>query len=180
MINLTIKQLDRACLIIVIVVALICGYLTVRHITQKKRQFGVEKNILSKRMKEVNLATTDLEELKANLAEIKKELNYLNERIPKTGKIGLLLKQINSLMKQRQITLISLEPLPVRQEKVYFKNPIQLVFNGSFVDVHHLIQDLERMNRLVVMEMMTISKQENSDLCRVKLLTSVFERSKTI
>ncbi len=180
MINLTIKQLDRACLIIVIVVSLICGYLTVRHITQKKRQFGVEKNILSKRMKEVNLATTDLEELKANLAEIKKELNYLNERIPKTGKIGLLLKQINSLMKQRQITLISLEPLPVRQEKVYLKNPIQLVFNGSFVDVHHLIRDLERMNRLVVMEMMTISKQENSDLCRVKLLTSVFERPKTI
>ena len=70
--NLTIKQLDRACLIIVIVVSLMCGYLTVRHITRKKQQFGVEKNILSKRMKEVNLATTNLEELKANLARSKK------------------------------------------------------------------------------------------------------------
>ena len=177
---ITIKQLDRACLIIVIAVSLIGGYLTVRHITQKKQQFGVERNILSKRMKEVNLATSNLQQLKTNLAAVKKELGYLNERIPQTGKIGLLLTQINSLMKQRRITLLSLEPLAVRQEETYLKNPIQLVFKGRFMDIYHLILDLEKMNRLVVMETMTVSKQENSDICEVELLTSVFERAKAI
>ena len=178
--NLTIKQLDRMCLIVVVAVSLICGYLTVRHISKKKQRFGVERNVLSKRMKEVNLAANNLEQLRTNLAGVKEELGYLNERIPQTGKIGLLLTQINSLMKQRRIKLLSLEPLPVSQEEIYLKNPIQLVFNGRFMDIYHLILDLEKMNRLVVMETMTVSKQENSDICEVELLTSVFERAKAI
>jgi len=178
--NLSIKQVDRACLVIVVMVSLICGYLAVNNVIKKKQQFGIEKDVLSKRMTEVNLASTNLEELKANLAATKKELNYLNERIPESGKMGLLLNQIDTLMKQRKIALISLKPLPVREEKIYLKNPIQLKFYGDFVDIYHLIHDLENMNRFLVMEKMTISKQESSDQCQVELMTSVFERKKAL
>ncbi|UCD32975.1 MAG: type 4a pilus biogenesis protein PilO, partial [Desulfobacterales bacterium] len=128
--NLSIKQLDRVCLIIIITVSIICGYLTFKHVTKKNKQFGIEKDILSKKMNEVNLASTNLEELRTTLEATKKELNYLNERIPESGKIGLLLKQIDSLMKQRKIALISLQPLPTEEEKIYLKNPIQMSFKG--------------------------------------------------
>jgi Tfp pilus assembly protein PilO len=114
-----------------------------------KEQFGIEKDILSKKTIEVNLASTNLEELRGALKATEKELNYLNERIPESGKIGLLINQIDSLMKQRKIALISLQPLPVREEKIYLKNPIQLLFNGNFVDIYFLINDLEKMNRIV-------------------------------
>jgi len=176
--NISIKQVNRACLATVIIVSMACGYLTVSHVIKKRRQFGVEKDILSKRIKEVNLAATNLEELKAVLAETKKELNYLNERIPESGKIGLLLKQIDSLMKQRKIALTSLQPLPVREEKIYLKNPIQLKFTGNFVDIYHLLHDVETMNRIVVMEKLAISRQESSDQCRVELMVNVFEQKK--
>lgn len=174
--NLSIKQVDRACFAIVVMVSLICGYLAVNKVMKRKQQFGIEKDILSKRMNEVNLASTNLEELKANLAATKKEMNYLNERIPESGKMGLLIKQIDTLMKQRKIALISLKPLPVQEEEIYLKNPIQLKFYGDFVNIYHLIHDLENMNRFLVMEKMTISKQESSDQCQVLLMTSVFER----
>jgi Tfp pilus assembly protein PilO len=177
--NISLKQVNRICLGIVVVVSLACGYLTVSHVIKKRRQFGIEKGILSKRIKEVNLAATSLEELKAVLAETKKELHYLNERIPESGKIGLLLKQIDSLMKQRKIALISLQPLPVREEKIYLKNPIQLKFTGNFVDIYHLLHDLETMNRIVVMEKLAISRQERSEQCRVELMVNVFEQKKT-
>jgi Tfp pilus assembly protein PilO len=178
MMPITIKQLDRLCLVLLVAVSLICGYVTVSRIMKIKRQFGVERNILSKRMKEVNLAASNLQQLKANLTAVEKELGYLNERIPPTGKIGLLLTQVNALMKQRRITLISLEPLPVKQDDHYLKNPVQLVFSGRFNDIFHLIRDLEKMNRLVIMETLTISKQEKSDFCQVELLANVFERLK--
>ena len=176
--NISLKQVNRICLVIVVMVSLACGYLSVSHVIQKKRQFGIEKDILSKRIKEVNLAATNLGDLKAALAETKKELNYLNERIPESGKIGLLLKQINSLMKQRKIALISLQPLTAKDEKIYFKNPIRLMFKGKFVDIYHLIHDLEKMNRIVVMERMTITRPESSDQCRVELMVNVFEQKK--
>jgi Tfp pilus assembly protein PilO len=171
---------NRVCLATVIIVSLACGYLSVSYVSKKRQQFGVEKETLSKRMQEVNLAETNLDELKAALAATKKELNYLNERIPEPGKIGLLLQQIDSLMKQREITLINLEPLSVQEVKIYLKNPIQLIFKGNFVNIYHLIQDLERMNRIVVTEKMTITKKDMADQCRVELLTSVFERKKTL
>jgi Tfp pilus assembly protein PilO len=74
--------------------------------------------------------------------------------------------------------LISLQPLPVREEKIYLKNPIQLNFTGYFVDIYHLIHDLETMNRIVVMEKLAISRQERSDQCRVELMVNVFEQKK--
>jgi Tfp pilus assembly protein PilO len=178
--NISTKQVNRICLAIVVVVSLACGYLTVSHVIKEKRQFGIEKDILSKRIKDVNLATTNLEELKAVLVETKKELNYLNERIPESGKIGLLLKQIDSSMKQRKISLISLQPLPVREEKIYLKNPIQLKFTGNFVDIYHLLHDLETMNRIVIVGKITITRQESSEQCRVELMVNVFEQKKGI
>ena len=178
--RLTVKQLDRLCLIILVAASLLAGYATVSHITKKKQQFGVENNILSKRMQEVNLAASNLQQLKTNLAGVKKELGYLNERIPPEGKIGLLLTQVNALMKERRIKLLSLEPLPVRKEDIYLKNPVQLVFHGRFVDIYHLILDLEKMNRLVVMETLSISKQDHTEFCQVELLANVFERKKNI
>jgi Tfp pilus assembly protein PilO len=180
MMNFSIKQLDQTCLVIVVVVSLIGGYLAFSHVTEQKQQFGIEKDILSKRMKEVNLAATSLGELKTALADTKKELNYLNELIPEAGKIGLLLKQIDAIMKQREVALISLRPLSVRQEEVYLRNPIQLVFNGKFVNIYHLIRDLEGMNRMVVMEKMVITRQADSDQCKVVLMISVFEHAQAI
>ena len=126
------------------------------------------------------MAATNLEELKAVLSETKKELDYLNERIPESGKIGLLLKQIDSLMKQRKIVLISLQPLPVREEKIYLKNAIKLRFKGNFVDIYHLLHDLETMNRIVVMQKLAIFGQEKSDQCQVELMVDVFEQKKRI
>ena len=174
--SLSIKHIDRVCLVIVMVVALICGSLAFKHVMNKNKQFKIEKDILSKRMNEVNLAATNLVDLKGALGAKKNDLNYLNERIPESGNIGLLLKQIDSLMKQRKIALISLQPLPVEKENIYLKNPSQLAFKGNFVDIYLLIHDFERMNRMVVMEKITISKPENSDQCRVELMASVFQR----
>jgi len=176
LINLSIKQLDRTCLIIVVIAALVCGFLAVRDISTKRRLLETEKSLLFSKSKEIDLAATSLNALHVNLADIKHELDDLNERIPETGKIGLLLQQVDALMKRHKVTLISLEPLTASQEKIYLKNPVTLVFDGNFVNIFHFIRDLEEMNRIMVMEKMTISKQENSDQCRVELITSVFEQ----
>lgn len=176
--NINLKRFDRTCIVIIALVSVAFGYFSVSHIIDKSRQYSIERGILSKTIREVNLAETSLADLRVILLETKKELNYLNERIPESGKIGLLLKQIDSLMKQRRITLISLRPMIVREEDAYLKNVIQLMFSGNFINVYNLIQDLEKMNRIVEMEQVTITKQENSDHCRVESTINVFEQKR--
>ena len=173
---MNIKQLDLTCLVIIVIVSIICGYLSVNHGIKKQRQAKIEKDILHKQLKEVNLAELNLQELKAVLDDTRSEINALNERIPEAGKIGVFLKQIDFLMKQRRIVLISLQPQLAVKGKIYTKNPIRILFKGSFAGIYHLLHDLETMNRILVMEKMMITKADMAKECLVDLTTIIFER----
>ena len=175
--NLSIKQLDRISLAFIAVVSLLSGYLTFNNVKTQKEQFLIEKEILSKRMNEASMATANLKDLKAALAETKAELNYLNERIPESGKIGLFLRQVDALMTRRNIILVSIRPMAAIEEKNYLKIPIRLIFRGNFVDIYQLMHDIEQMNRIVIMDEMELSRQENMPYCQTELMISVFEQS---
>ncbi len=158
---------------------LICGYLAIRKVNTQKQQFQVEKGILSTRMREADLATANLKDLKAALGETKDELNSLNERIPESGKIGLFLRQIDALMIQRNIELLSIRPLAAIQEKNYLKIPIHLIFKGAFANMYQLMHDFEGMNRIVIMDNITINRQDNMQHCQADLQINVFEQAST-
>jgi len=177
--NWDIKQVDRICLAVIVVVSLVCGYLVISKVSHKKQQFLIEKEILSKRMNEADVASANLMDLKSALTETKAELNFLNERIPASGKIGLFLRQVDALMIQHDIGMVSIRPLAAIEEKNYLKIPINLTFTGTFVDIYQLMGDIEQMNRIVIMENMTINRQENMSYCQAELDISVFEQSST-
>ena len=178
-INLTIKQLDRLCILAIVLISIAGGYLVVNHRNRKIQQFSIEREILSKRMNEASLATANLKDLKTALAETQSELRYLNEKIPSSGEIGTFLKQLNTLMVQRSVGMISLQPQTAIKEKDYLKIPIQLVFTGSFNNIYRLMDELEHMNRMVIMDNMVISKLDDKGQCQVELTINVFERSES-
>jgi Tfp pilus assembly protein PilN len=86
----------------------------------------------------------------------------------------LLLKQVDALMKSRNVEMITIEPLVGVEEKLYTRIPIRMIFNGAFADVYGTLLDLENMNRILVMDKINISKTANEPLCRVDLTASVF------
>ncbi len=173
---LGIKKLDRMCLIVVVIVSVICGSWVVSRGIKQQRQIRQENNLLSKRLNDLNLAETNLQRLKTVLDATRKELQALNERIPDSANIGEFLKQIDSLMKERRIVLIGLWPLPTVKERLYTRIPIRLTFKGSFINVYHLLHDLETMNRTLVMEKILITKSDIAQECQVDLVANVFER----
>lgn len=172
---LTPQRLNRIGLTIVLVVSLGCGYGIFNHINKTKRQFQIEKDVLSEKLKEINLAEANLGDLKEMLQKAEAELHYLNERVPEPGKIGLLLQQIDALMRQHAIKMVSIQPMAVVEKNMYVRNPIRLVFEGRFPDIYNLLLDIKKMNRMVIMDRMIITKQAPFKACRVDLVTSVFE-----
>ena len=178
--NLSIKHIDRICLAIIVVVLLVGGYLAFSKVKTLKQQYQIEKEILSKRMAEANVATANLKDLKSALTETQAELKYLNERIPAAGKIGLFLRQVDALMARRDIVLDSIRPQAAIEEKDYFKIPIRLEFTGKFADIYRLMNDFEQMNRIVIMDNMVIRRQQNQAQCQAELMINVFERAATL
>ena len=178
--TLSMKKSDRICLVIVVIVSLICGYWLAMRAVKQEGRIRQENDLISRKSTDLNLAEMSFQQLKKAWNDRRKELETLNARIPETAQIGKLLRRLDSLIKERDIVLISLKPLPTVKEIRYTRIPIRLMFKGAFADTYHLLYDFETMNRLLVMEKMIISKPDRDKLCLVNLTISVFERSGTI
>ncbi len=173
---LSMKKLDRTCLVIVVIISVICGYLVVRHVANQKRQLRQENDLLSKKLNDLDMANTNLEHLKSVLETTRRELKVINEQIPENANIGTLLKKIDPLMMERKVVLINIEILPLVEDRHYIRIPINLKFKGSFGDTYKILHDLETMDRMIVMEKINIAKSNTDKLCKVDLTISVFER----
>lgn len=176
MMTLRLKKLDRVCLSLVVIISIICSYLVVHHVSKQERQILQENDLLAKKLKDLDLADSNLEHLKMNLETARKELKVINEKIPETAEIGTFLKEIDSLMKERKVLLINIEPISAVKMRNYIRIPIQLQFKSSFEDTYKILHDLETMNRLLVMENINISKSSIDKYCQVNVTTSVFAR----
>jgi len=171
-----IKTLDRVCLILIVTGSIALSYWTLNWTFKQHRLLNQGNELLAKKLKDLNLAETNLQHFKAVLNVARKELNFLNERIPGSAKIGEFLKNVNLLVKERKVNLISLSPQPAVEEKHCNRIPIRLIFEGPFASVYRLVNDLETMNRMVVIEKMQITKPNKAQSCRVDLTASIFER----
>ncbi len=174
--RLSLKVLDLICLFIVIIVVGICGFWVARQGVQHKTQIRQENALYASGIKNMNLAESNLQRLNTGLKAIKNELKAIMEQVPETAEIGKFLKQIDSLVKRRNILLITLQPLPKEPERYFAKIPIRLMFKGAFNDIYHLLLEMETMKRLLVTEKITISKGGIDEQCRVDLTLNIFEQ----
>jgi len=176
MTNINIHRFDQICISLVIIVSLICGYWVMNRTIKQRWQLRQENEIISKALIELKSAEENFENLNALLADTKTELEFLNKRIPVSVNIGEVLKEIDYFMNNRKIILLSMQPLPPVEEKLYTKIPIRLMFEGSFASIYHLLYDLETMNRMLVAENMSITRRNLDEKCQAEITASVYQR----
>ena len=174
--SISIKNLDRICLAIVILVSGLCTYWVVSEGANKKADLQRENRLLKRKLETLNLAESRLTLLKKAVCEGEKELKTLSERITESDDIGVFLNHVHGLMEKWEIRPLALQPMPRVNEKYYTRIPIRLILKGGFVNIHHLLFDLETMNRILVLDHLTISKPD-SDPCTADMEINIFESS---
>jgi Tfp pilus assembly protein PilO len=176
MMNISVKTLDRIGFSLVISLAFICGYWVVKDSSSKHRQLRQDNEIVSKSLDQLKSAEDNFKNINLLMSQTKKELEFLDKRIPKSVNIGEVLKEIDSSTKKRKVTLMSMQPMAGVEEKLYTKIPIKLMVRGSFVDIYNLLYDFETMNRMLVAENMTISRSNLAEDCQAELTANVYQR----
>lgn len=176
MMNLGIKTIDRICVVLAISVTLACGYWVINQAIKKQKQVRQENEIISQGIVELESAEVNFEHFNKLLLDTKKQLESLDKIVPEVVNIGEVLTEIDLLMKKRKITLLSLQPQPKVEEKIYAKIPVRLRFKGAFVDIYHFIYDLETMDRKLVAENMSITRNSLDEKCQAELTASVYQR----
>jgi Tfp pilus assembly protein PilO len=178
--TLNLKKLDRLCLGLMVIICVICGYWVAQQGTRQRQQIQLENNLLTRKLQDLNLAKINYQNLRMRLDRVEADLNILNQKIPQTAEIGLFLKNVDALMTSLNLVMINVQPFPAVSEKLYTRIPIQLTFTGAFKDAYRLLWKLENMNRLLVMEKITISQAHVDEPCRVDLTANIFQRSEPV
>jgi Tfp pilus assembly protein PilO len=173
---LSLKTLDRLCLVILILVFAGAGFWVLAQAIGQQREIRLEQEFLSKKMQDLNVTEAGLQKLQAVLRGKRMEIAALNERVPESAQMGRFLKELGGLMKRRQVLLISLQPMPPVEEKLFIRNPVNLVCKGPFINIYQMLVDLESMNRLLDTETLKIARTSEDRLCQVELAVNVFER----
>lgn len=174
--SLTLKTVDRLCLIAVVLTTLFLGYLVVRGGIEKERLFRQEKGRLVRTMEEMSLADTRIRELEASLKQTADELKRIDRQIPENAELGEFLKELDQAVKRRGVLLVSVQPQSPIKEKLYQKIPIQLSCKGSFLSLYQLLQDIETADRLTTTERLVMGKADQQGYCRLDLTALLFMR----
>jgi len=176
MMNISVKTLDRIGFFLMITLSFTCGYWVMKNSLSKHRQLRQENEIISKSLDQLKSAEENFKNINLLMIQTKKELEFLDKRIPRAVNIGEVLKEIDLSMKKRKVTLVSLQPIASVEEKLFTKIPIKLMLKGSFVNIYNLLYDFETMNRMLVAENMTISRSNLDEECQAELTASVYQR----
>ena len=176
MIKISVKTLDRIGILLIIALTFTCGYWVIKDSVAKHKQIHQENDIVTKSLNQLRSTEDNFKNINSLMVQTKNELEFLNKRIPKSVNIGEVLKEIDSFMKKRKVTLISMQPMASVEEKLYTKIPIKLMLKGSFINIYNLLYDFETMNRMLVTENMTISRTNFAEDCQAELTANVYQR----
>jgi len=173
---LSIRNLDRICLLLVVAVTCLVGFWVWRDGMEQRMASQQRQALLTKRTGDLALADAGLERLRGLAAEKKATLQNVNRRVPDSAEIGKLIRQMDGWIKARDIKLVSIQPRAKVKTPSYTRIPIRIVLTGSFPNTYHLLRDLEGADRLIDVVRMQISEAGNGRNCRIDLTANVFER----
>jgi Tfp pilus assembly protein PilO len=174
-----IKNLDRVCMALLVAAALGGAAWNAGIFVSQERRLQQDKERSSREIGNLEQANRNRKAIQSALSRLQPELADMNRRVPQKTDMGALLKQLNLRMKERRITMAAIQPQAAVPEGLYTKIPIRLVFQGTFMQVYLFLYDLERMDRLLVPEKITIAGSEPHRACQVDLTVLVFERKAT-
>ncbi len=172
-----IRNLDRAGLAIVMLFVIGGLFWIGGNSIIHRRQVQQEKDREVRELQDLKLAQGNLHALQTALSQVQSEMTGLYGRIPPRVEIGALVKEFTARMKERQITLVTLQPQTTIGAELYTKVPLRLVFHGSFLQIYRFFSDLQTMEQLLVPEKITISGLDSPrGHCQVELMLLAFER----
>jgi Tfp pilus assembly protein PilO len=171
-----IKILDRICLAILILTVLAGAAWNVITIMNQESLLKRAREWKEQEINRLEQADKNRKALQQALSKLQPELTEMKKRIPQQTDMGAFLKQLNLRMRERRISMATIQPQTAVTEGLYVKTPVRLVLQGSFLQAYRFLYDVETMDRLLVPEKITMTALEPQRECQVDFTVLVYER----
>ena len=104
-----------------------------------------------------------LPEFRSRIAELNARLSALRNVLPEQKDVGDLLRRIQTLATQSNLTIRGFKPNPVAQRAQHAEWPISLSLEGTYHDLGAFFDKVSRMPRIINISGINIAARESGD-----------------
>jgi type IV pilus assembly protein PilO len=143
---------SKKILILVILLCVVTGVYFFLFFMPRSEELRMQKEELSKQIKELNEAkaiTQDLEKFKRQIAQLNEELKIALTHLPNEKEIPEILKNISSLGRESNLEFTLFRPKPEEPQQFYAKVPIELTVLGSYHDTGTFFDRVGKLPRII-------------------------------
>jgi type IV pilus assembly protein PilO len=143
---------SKKILILVILLCVVTGVYFFLFFMPRNEELRMQKEELSKQIKELNEAkaiTQDLEKFKRQIAQLNEELKSALSHLPNDREIPEILKNISSLGRESNLEFTLFRPKPEEPQQFYAKVPIELTVLGSYHDTGTFFDRVGKLPRII-------------------------------
>jgi Tfp pilus assembly protein PilO len=171
---LSLKNVDRICLTLVVLSIIVSGYLLLTKGLEKRRALIVDRMRIERTSEDIGQVDINLGRLRTFIRADQEELGKLNRETFGNGEIGEFVKRLDASARQRGIILVSIQPQKASPEGLFQRIPVQMTCRGSFAGLYQFLLDLETGDRLAVVSKLLMGRTEKSGTCQLDLTAFLF------
>ena len=138
--------------ILVVLLCVVTGSYFFLFFMPRNEELQMQKEELSKQIKELNETKTiaqDLEKFKKQIAQLNEELKSALTQLPNEKEIPEILKNISSLGKESNLEFTLFRPKPEEPQQFYAKVPIELTVLGSYHNTGTFFDKVGKLPRII-------------------------------
>ena len=143
---------SKKILILVILLCVVTGVYVFLFFMPRNEELRMQKEELSKQIKELNEAkaiTQDLENFKRQIVQLNEELKIALTHLPNEKELPEILKNISSLGRESNLEFTLFRPKPEEPQQFYAKVPIELTVLGSYHDTGTFFDRVGKLPRII-------------------------------
>jgi len=143
---------SKKIVILVILLCVVTGVYFFLFFMPRNEELRMQKEELSKQIKELNEAkaiTQDLENFKRQIVQLNEELKIALTHLPNEKELPEILKNISSLGRESNLEFTLFRPKPEELQKFYAKVPIELTVLGSYHDTGTFFDRVGKLPRII-------------------------------
>ncbi len=173
---LNIRTLNVACLAGFLALALGGSVTAARSAKAKAARMDRDQKAVEVLLGDLRKAESTLVRLDASLKANQTALETLRQRLPEVEPIGGFLADLDALANKADVKVNKVAPGPCVPEGICTRTPLAFSGEGSFAGLHGVLYGLERMDRLVRVERVSITRRSPSGPCSMDITCSVYGR----
>ncbi len=120
-------------------------------------QLASTKASLEKELLKVKKTASNLDKLKAELAEAQHEFDEKSILLPKEREIPQLLRDISSEGRTSGLDFLQFKPLPSKPNDFYDEIPVDINVRGPYHNVGYFLDQVSKLNRIVTVSNIRMS-----------------------